>query len=230
MSKRGAGTGAAPRGPDGSRRAASPVGGRKSARSLATASARSAAPGEVRIIGGRWKRTPLAVPDRPGLRPTGDRVRGTLFNWLTHLLGDFGALRGLDLFSGSGALGLELASRGAASVTLVERDPALARQLAATVARLGGTGVELICAEALAWAARQPAAGFDLVFLDPPFAAGLQAEALAAARRLAVPDGLVYLEGPEPLGAGAAATAGYELVRAATAGRVAFHLLRPTGA
>lgn len=230
MSKRGAGTGTAPRGAGGPRRGAAPVGRRESGRSLATPSARTAAPGEVRIIGGRWKRTPLAVPDRPGLRPTGDRVRGTLFNWLTHLLGDFAAARGLDLFAGSGALGLELASRGAAQVTLVERDSALARQLAATVDRLGGTGVEVICADALAWAARQPAAGYDLVFLDPPFAAGLQAAALAAAGRLARSDGLVYLEGPELLGAEVAAAAGYELVRAATAGRVAFHLLRPTGA
>ena len=230
MSKRGAGTGAAPRGPAGPRSGASSAGGRGSARSLATALARTAAPGEVRIIGGRWKRTPLTVPDRPGLRPTGDRVRGTVFNWLTHLLGDFGAVRGLDLFAGSGALGLEAASRGAARVTLVERDAALARQLAATVARLDGTGVEVVCADALAWAARQPAGSFELVFLDPPFAAGLQAAALAAAGRLVTPAGLVYLEGPEPLAPEAATAAGYELVRAGTAGRVAFHLLRRTGA
>lgn len=184
----------------------------------------------MRIIGGRWKRTPLAVPDRPGLRPTGDRVRGIVFNWLTHLLGDFGAVRGLDLFAGSGALGLEAASRGAARVTLVERDAAQARQLAATVARLGGTGVEVVCGDALAWAARQPAGTYELVFLDPPFAAGLQAAALAAAGRLVTPKGLVYLESPEPLAPEAATAAGYELVRAATAGRVAFHLLRRTGA
>jgi 16S rRNA (guanine(966)-N(2))-methyltransferase RsmD len=183
----------------------------------------------VRIIGGRWKRTPLAVPDRPGLRPTGDRVRGTLFNWLTHLLGDYTAVRGLDLFAGSGALGLELASRGAQAVTLVERDPALARQIGATVTRLGGTGVNVICAEALAWAARQPAGAYGLVFLDPPFAQDLQAAAMAAAHRLVAPHGLVYLEGPEPLAPEAAAAAGYELVRAARAGRVAFHLLRPAG-
>jgi 16S rRNA (guanine(966)-N(2))-methyltransferase RsmD len=183
----------------------------------------------VRIIGGRWKRTPLPVPDRPGLRPTGDRVRGTLFNWLTHLLGDFGPVRGLDLFAGSGALGLELASRGAQAVTLVERDPGLARQVAATAARLGGAGIEVICAEALAWAARQPAGSYGLVFLDPPFAQDLQAAALAAARRLVAPDGLVYLEGPEPLTPEAAAAVGYEIVRAARAGRVAFHLLRSAG-
>lgn len=228
MSKRAAGTGVTPRGPAGPRRGASPAQGRKSGRSLTTAPARTAPPGEVRIIGGRWKRTPLAVPDRPGLRPTGDRVRGILFNWLTHLLGDFGPVRGLDLFAGSGALGLELASRGAAQVTLVERDPALARQLAAIVARLGGTGVEVICAEALTWAARQPAQAYDLVFLDPPFGAGLQPAALAAAHRLVRPTGLIYLESPEPLGPEAAVMEGYELVRAATAGRVAVHLLRRT--
>ena len=89
---------------------------------------------EVRLIGGLWKRSKLPVADRPGLRPTPDRVRETLFNWLGQ---DLTGWRCLDAFAGSGALGLEAASRGASSVTLLEQDPALARGLRATVQRLG---------------------------------------------------------------------------------------------
>src|SRR5512135_2652478 len=85
----------------------------------------AAAPMHVRIIGGQWKRTPLPVADAPGLRPSPDRVRVTVFNWIAHFFPDLGACSGLDLFAGTGALGFELASRGAARVTLVERNPAL---------------------------------------------------------------------------------------------------------
>jgi 16S rRNA (guanine966-N2)-methyltransferase len=122
-------------------------------------------PGRVRIIGGRLKGSRLEVPLWPGLRPTPDRLRETLFNWLQPSI--IGA-RCLDLFAGSGALGLEAGSRGAASVVLVEREPVLATSLRANGVRLQ-VAVEVVCAEASAWLRSVPRP-FDLVFLDPPFA------------------------------------------------------------
>lgn len=184
------------------------------------------APQQVRIVGGRWKRTPLPVALIDGLRPTPDRVRETVFNWLAHLRPDLEDVRGLDLFAGTGALGFELASRGAASVVLVESHPRALERLRATQARLAATQVQIVAGDALAQAARWPAASFDLVFLDPPFASSLQAPALAAARRLLADGGLVYLETPQPLTPAAADAAGLEIVRSGRAGRVAFHLLR----
>ena len=186
-------------------------------------SARSGrAPQRVRIIGGRFKRTPLPVADLPGLRPTPDRVRETLFNWLAHLRPDLSALRGLDLFAGTGALGFELASRGAAAVTLVERAPAQAAQLRAIRDRLGAAEVEVIAGDALAVARRLPAGGFDLVFIDPPFDAGLHQPALAAVLPLLAPRALVYVESPVPIDA---AAAGLVPVRALKAGAVHAQLL-----
>lgn len=150
--------------------------------------------GKIRIIGGQWRGRKLAVPDRPGLRPTGDRARETLFNWLA---GRLPGARCLDLFAGTGALGLEAASRGAAAVTLVERDPELAGRLREIASQWpGGEVLEVVCADARQWLAG--AAGpFDLVFVDPPFGTGMHAavlEVLAEPGVLAG-DGLVYLEG-----------------------------------
>jgi len=150
--------------------------------------------GRVRIIGGRWRGTKLAVPDVAGLRPTSDRVRETLFNWLMPMLP---GARVLDLFAGSGALGLEALSRGAASAVLVERDPALAAALRATAARLpGGQAAEIAQADALAWLVSQPQGAFDLAFLDPPFAAGLWDAVLPGVTRLVKPAGWLYVEAP----------------------------------
>ena len=112
------------------------------------------APGRVRIVGGAWKRTPIAVVDRAGLRPTPDRVRETLFNWLSFLRPDTAALRGLDLFAGTGVLGFELASRGARSVLLVERDPDLIERLEALKARLDARQIEIVAGDAMSIAAR----------------------------------------------------------------------------
>jgi 16S rRNA (guanine966-N2)-methyltransferase len=181
----------------------------------------------VRLIGGAWRRTPIPVGDAPGLRPSPDRVRETLFNWLAHLRPDFAALRGLDLFAGSGALGFELASRGAASVVLVERQPQLLRRLRALREKLGAAQVEIIGGDALAVAAALPRSSFDIVFLDPPFAAGLLWPALAAAMPLLAAGGLIYAEAEGRIGEADAAARGLEIVRAARAGRVFFHLLRP---
>lgn len=149
-------------------------------------------PREVRIIGGTWKRSRLPVANLPGLRPTPDRVRETLFSWLGH---DLDGWRVLDAFAGSGALGFEAASRGASQVTMVEREGRLVRSLHEVHARLkADDSVRIAAGDALSWMSRQPAASFELVFLDPPFDADLFAKAAEAASRLVVPGGFVYLE------------------------------------
>lgn len=123
-------------------------------------------PGRIRIIGGTWRSRRLDVIDAPGLRPTPDRVRETLFNWLQPLIE---GARCLDLYAGSGSLGFEALSRGAAAVTMVEQNPALATNLKAGAAKLGATGLTIVCADALTWAAKCEQT-FDIVFLDPPYA------------------------------------------------------------
>ncbi|ODS61713.1 MAG: 16S rRNA (guanine(966)-N(2))-methyltransferase RsmD [Arenimonas sp. SCN 70-307] len=149
-------------------------------------------PGSVRIIAGHLRGSKLPVPDRPGLRPTSDRVRETLFNWLQPVLR---GARVLDLFAGTGALGFEAASRGAGEVVLVERDPGLAAGLREQATRLKA-GLRVENADALAWLARPPAGRYDLVFLDPPFEAGLwQAAAVALGPWLAL-GALIYVETP----------------------------------
>jgi 16S rRNA (guanine(966)-N(2))-methyltransferase RsmD len=158
---------------------------------------RAAQPAQrVRIIGGTWKRTPLPVADAPGLRPTPDRVRETLFNWIAHLRPEAATLRGLDLFAGTGALGFELASRGAAQVLLVERAAAVAAQLRAMRDKLGAAQIDVRQGEAIAVLRELVRRGerFDVVFLDPPFDAGLHAPALAACVPLLAAGGLVYVE------------------------------------
>lgn len=159
------------------------------------------APQEVRLIGGRFKRTPLNVPSWPGLRPTPSRVRETLFNWLGQ---DLAGWRVLDAFAGTGALGLEAASRGAAEVVLIERERVLAQHLSKTVARLGAEGVTVQTADALTWMARAgqalPGGRFELVLLDPPFGQDLFAQALLAAHHCVVVGGWIYLEADRPLG------------------------------
>lgn len=152
------------------------------------------APGRVRLIAGRWRGTRLAVPDAPGLRPTSDRVRETLFNWLMPVLP---GARVLDLFAGSGALGLEAVSRGAAHATLIERDANLAGTLRETCARLpGGEAVEIVHGDALAWLQQAHAAGYDIAFVDPPFAAGLWTSVLQRLPDALAADAWLYLESP----------------------------------
>ena len=184
-------------------------------------------PREVRIIGGLWKRSKLPVADAPGLRPTPDRVRETLFNWLGQ---DLSGWRCLDAFAGSGALGFEAASRGAAQVTLLERERSLVRSLQASKERLKADAVRIENADALAWLARGPAQAFELVFLDPPFDSKALAPALVAAQRVVVPDGFVYAETDHALDAAVEIPAGLKLHRQARAGHVHFHLLQRIGA
>lgn len=150
--------------------------------------------GKVRIIGGRWRGTRLAVPASPGLRPSGDRVRETLFNWLIPVLA---GARIVDVFAGTGALGLEAVSRGAAHAVLVERDPALAQALRETVTRLSAQeSVEVAQGDALAWLGRQEAASFDVAFVDPPFGADLWQPTLAALLPKLAQDAWLYVESP----------------------------------
>ncbi|MEO8924184.1 MAG: 16S rRNA (guanine(966)-N(2))-methyltransferase RsmD [Caldimonas sp.] len=178
-------------------------------------------------MGGAWKRSKLPVPDRPGLRPTPDRVRETLFNWLGQTLDGW---RCLDAFAGTGALGFEAASRGAAEVVLLERDPALATLLAESKARLHADAVRIERTDALHWMARGVNVPFDLVLLDPPFDQPLALPALMAASRIVVEGGLVYIESPKAIDAEAASAAGLEVFRASRAGAVHFQLLRRIGA
>ncbi len=185
-----------------------------------------ALPREVRIIGGSWKRSKLPVADAPGLRPTPDRVRETLFNWLGQSLAGW---RCLDAFAGSGALGFEAASRGAAEVVLVERDAVLVASLASTRQRLHAETVRIERADALQWMGRAPEASFDVVFLDPPFDSSLLAPALAAAARIVAEGGFVYAEGPVPVDPAAMEVARLEPWRAGRAGAVHFQLLRKAG-
>ena len=184
---------------------------------------RRALPHEVRIIGGRFKRSKLPVADRPGLRPTPDRVRETLFNWLGR---DLSGWRCLDAFAGSGALGFEAASRGAQRVVLLERDMLLVRALQAAQQRLHADAVRVERADALAWMARSEPAAFDLVLLDPPFDSNLAGPALDVARRLLAPGGLIYLEAARALDVDAAAALGLALHRQDRAGAVHYQLLR----
>jgi 16S rRNA (guanine966-N2)-methyltransferase len=175
---------------------------------------------EVRIIGGQWKRSKLPVADRPGLRPTPDRVRETLFNWLGQ---DLKGWRCLDAFAGSGALGFEAASRGAAQVVLLERDPALVASLRQSQQRLKAEALRIEAAEAIAWMGRAAPGSFDLVLLDPPFGSDLAGLALPQAQRLAAEGGLIYLEARQGL---QAAPEGWAIHRQGRAGAVHFHVLQ----
>jgi len=191
-----------------------------------TAPGATAPPGRVRIIGGRFRRTPIAVARVEGLRPTPDRVRGTVFNWLEHLLGGCAGRRGLDLFAGTGALGFELASRGAADVVLVENHADALRALRALAQRLPEAAVRIEAADWRSAVARLPPGVFDIVFLDPPFASGLLGPALAAAARLVAPGGLVYAEAAQALSPAELEAGPWQVVRADRAGAVWFHLLQ----
>jgi 16S rRNA (guanine(966)-N(2))-methyltransferase RsmD len=177
----------------------------------------------VRIIGGQWKRTPLPVADRPGLRPTPDRVRETLFNWLGQ---DLTGWRCVDAFAGTGALGFEAASRGAADVLLLEQDAALVAQLKAIQHKLQASAVRVERGDGIAALRRLPSASVQAVFLDPPFDSGLFDAALKAAADAVAADGFVYLEAPRAWEPDALAPLGLAAHRYLKAGAVHAHLLR----
>jgi 16S rRNA (guanine(966)-N(2))-methyltransferase RsmD len=180
-------------------------------------------PGEIRIIGGLWKRSKLPVPTQPGLRPTPDRVRETLFNWLG---ADVQGAHCLDAFAGTGALGFEAASRGATQVRLVEQDSALVAQLQRMQAQFKADMVEVVRGDGLAALKSAQAQSQDFIFLDPPFEATWFESALAAATKALKPEGRIYLEAPAAWSEETLAALGLNLHRYMKAGAVHAHLLR----
>jgi 16S rRNA (guanine966-N2)-methyltransferase len=183
-----------------------------------------AARNSVRIIGGAWRGRRVPFPDSPGLRPTPDRIRETLFNWLQNSIAD---ARCLDLFAGSGALGLEALSRGAAELVFVEQAVAAARMLREQLARLGASTRGQVVDMGAARFLRTPAEPFDLVFLDPPFGENRLAEYVPqlAAGGLLKPGALVYLECERTLGV-PDLPVGWEMLKSKSAGEVGYHLAR----
>jgi len=170
--------------------------------------------GKIRIIGGDFRGRRIVVPDRPGLRPTPDRVRETLFNWLGQRLD---GLACLDLFAGSGALGFEAASRGAARVVMVEQDRKTFSELQRSRDLLRARSVEIILDDAFAYLRKGQA--FDVVFLDPPFG---QNALPAVFRQLRPAAGMrAYVEASEPFAPGA----GWRELKRARAGQVSYQLL-----
>ncbi len=178
---------------------------------------------ELRIIGGQWKRSKLVVADRPGLRPTPDRVRETLFNWLGQ---DLTGWRCIDAFAGTGALGFEAASRGARDVLLVEHDSALIEQLRRVQTKLQAQAVQLVRGDGVAALRGLAAASMDAVFLDPPFESALFEAALRAAAPALRADGFVYLEAPTLWTDESLEVFGLKVYRHLKAGAVHAHLLR----
>jgi len=181
----------------------------------------------VRIIGGGWRGRRISFPDMPGLRPTPDRVRETLFNWLQHAVA---GARCLDLFAGSGALGLEALSRGAKEVVFVEQVVAASRTLQAQLVGLGGEGKGRVMEMGAARFLRTPVKPFDVVFLDPPFGKNALAEyipMLDTGDWLKV-GGLVYLENERIAGI-PTLPAHWELLKSKSAGEVGYHLARVNG-
>ncbi|MET0988996.1 MAG: 16S rRNA (guanine(966)-N(2))-methyltransferase RsmD [Steroidobacteraceae bacterium] len=178
----------------------------------------------VRIIAGRWRGRRIAFPDGDGLRPTPDRVRETVFNWLQPVIAD---ARCLDLFAGSGVLGFESLSRGASHGVFVERERLVCEQLRATAATLKADSVKIECADALQWLQTPPRSAFDIVFLDPPYASDALSRAceLLATRSWLAPGASIYLETPAdaPL---SFLPAAWTVVRSKRAGQVGYHLAR----
>jgi 16S rRNA (guanine966-N2)-methyltransferase len=176
---------------------------------------------QVRIIGGDWRSRRINFPDHEGLRPSADRVRETLFNWLGQ---DLGGKRCLDLFAGSGALGFEALSRGAACVVMVENSRRVCAALRHNAELLAAKNLQLHCADALEFAtaaAADPAARFDVVFLDPPFRSTLVAQALPRVAPLLRQRALVYLEGATAF----VPSDRWRIIRHSRAGQVHFTLM-----
>ena len=194
---------------------------------------KKSSPQQVRIIAGNWKRTPLTVLDAPGLRPTPDRVRETVFNWLGFLFdSDWSTRRCLDLFAGSGALGFEAASRGAAQVTLVEAYAPAVAQLERLQERLKASQIQILRGDAMLLVKKLAvlAPRFDVIFLDPPFHRDLLLQILPDCIALLQPAGVLYLEAEQQLAAQDLpdCLVGWSVVRADRAGKVFFHLLQRT--
>lgn len=183
---------------------------------------------QVRIIGGQWKRTPLPVPDAEGLRPTPDRVRETVFNWLGHLFdGAWEDVACLDLFAGTGVLGFEAASRGAAQVLMVESHTPAVKQLQITRDKLHATHIDILRGDAYT-TAQGMRQRFNLIFLDPPYKQNWLEKMLPVCKPLLAEGGFIYAESEVSLASDTPPDwlADWEIVRADSAGMVYYHLLR----
>lgn len=190
-----------------------------------TAHPASGPPHRLRVVGGRWRGMKIDFPAIDAIRPSPDRVRETLFNWLQQRIVGASCL---DLFAGSGALGIEALSRGAAAVTFVDREPRVGRHLTQTLQRLGATGATVETQDASRFLERAPQP-FDLIFLDPPFASTLLAAVFAELPRgWLAPEAHIYVECPADTSIPPLA-AGWTLYRSKQAGQVGYHLLRALG-
>ncbi len=179
--------------------------------------------GYFRIVGGRWRGKKFAIPATTPARPSLDRVRETLFNWLQM---DISGRHCLDAFAGTGALGIEALSRGAASCHFCEIDPLQAKHIQQQLASLTDVETKIIQADFFQQAWQAP---YDLVFLDPPFNKQLLLPALEKCQPLLADNAIIYaeIEKPYPL-ADALANSGWEIYKRSQAGQVAFYLLRRT--
>ena len=193
-------------------------------RYMARTSGNPSPDGELRIIAGDWRSRKLRFPNAGGVRPTPARTRETLFNWLANQVP---GSRCLDLFSGSGALGLEALSRGAASATLVEHNPALANALRRNLTLLGTDAAEVICEPVERYLDQQPGRPFNLVFMDPPFRQGWLEYLLPLLINggWIAAGGWVYAE-YESERAAPVMPQGWQLYRRKTAGQVAYCVFR----
>ena len=179
-------------------------------------------PNQLRIIAGSWRGRKLRFAPVPGLRPTPNRVRETLFNWLQPVIR---GARCLDLYAGSGALGIEAASRGAAAVVLVDRDPQVVRVLREQLQLLAAGQVQVFQSDVGSWLSGTPER-FDIVFLDPPFRAGLLPAAITQLEEggWLAPEAWIYLEAEQ--GLVPELPENWELYRSKRAGQVGYHLVR----
>ena len=183
-------------------------------------------PGEVRIIGGLYKRSKIPVASLPGLRPTPDRVRETLFNWLGQ---DLSGWRCADVFAGTGVLGFEAASRGAADVLVCDQDPVLVDKLKALQVKLKANMVKVERGDGVSLLRRASPGSLQLIFLDPPYESSAFETALKAAAQAVATPGFVYLEAPKPWTDDELLGLGLKVHRFGKAGAVHFHLLTKLG-
>ena len=179
-------------------------------------------PGRLRIVAGKWRSRLLDIADAPGLRPTSERIRETLFNWLTPSIA---GARCLDLFAGTGALGLEALSRGAGAVVFVEKSAVAANVLRANAKVLNALTADIQQADALVFLAAKPGKKFDIVFLDPPFAADMLGDLcrLLDEASMLVSGALVYLE-EDQARPETDLPSGWRILKSKTAGNVRYSL------
>ncbi len=197
---------------------------KKSNASLAT---RKTSEGVVRIVSGLFRQTPIKVLNLEGLRPTPNRVRETFFDWIFHFAGGCNEKSVCDMFSGSGALSLEAASRGAKRVLAIEKNRKAAQSIKEVVSRLNAADrVEVLCADAFTVLEKREEK-FDIIFVDPPFARHLQLKALEAAKVHLKETGLLFLESDAEITEESFEAARFALLRQSKAGNEWFFVLKP---